>query len=187
MVTLKGKDADRFIKKMLKREKSPISKKDKKLAKQIKKNMSKLTVVESDNDRRRRELQEKYNSTIKKVDDGLCSRCRKNKATINYTDSIMSYTHGFVEHICKNCYNKIKKSNIWYKSGKKEILDNEIKWLEKYINETTKMRIDATNKYGSISKIPKNILVTLRINTVTEHKIRLEYLKQELKNIENEN
>jgi DNA repair exonuclease SbcCD ATPase subunit len=61
---------------------------------------------------------------------------------------------------------------------KKKILDDEIKWLEKYIDETTKMRIDAVNKYGSIGKIPKNILVTLRINTVTEHRIRLESLKK---------
>jgi hypothetical protein len=131
MVTLKGKDADRFIRKMIKKENSPISKKDKKLARDVKETMSKLHVVESYEDRRRREIEEKYNPTIKKIDDGLCQRCRKNKATINYTDSIMSYTHGFVEHICKSCYDKIKKSNIWYKAGRKEMLKEVKKMIDK--------------------------------------------------------
>ena len=44
MVTLKGKDADRFIRKMIKKESSPISKKDKKLARDIDETMSKLKV-----------------------------------------------------------------------------------------------------------------------------------------------
>jgi hypothetical protein len=130
MVTLKGKDADRFIRKMIKKQNSPISKQDRKLARDIEETMSK--VVESDEDRRRRELEEKYNPTIPKVDDGLCSRCRKNKATINYTDSIMSYTHGFIERICQECYDKMKHENNWYKAGRKEVLKEVEKILDEY-------------------------------------------------------
>lgn len=122
MVTLKGKQADKFIKKMIKRENSPISKKDKKLARDIEDTMSKLQVVESDDDRRRREIEEKYNPTIQKKDDGICSRCHKNKATINYTDSIMSWTHGFIERICQECYDKMKHENNWYKEGRKDVV-----------------------------------------------------------------
>ena len=58
---------------------------------------------------------------------GICVRCKKNKATINYTDSVLSYTHGFVEKICKECYNKIRDNNTWYQQGiqegKQETLD----------------------------------------------------------------
>lgn len=39
---LRGKDADRFLRKMLKKETSPISKKDRKLAMDIQKNMDAL-------------------------------------------------------------------------------------------------------------------------------------------------
>ena len=39
--------------------------------------------------KKRKEIEDKYNPTIPKKDDGLCVRCHKNKATINYTDSIM--------------------------------------------------------------------------------------------------
>jgi len=141
MVTLKGKEAERFIKKMISKEKKPISKKDKKLAKEVIENMSKLKVVESDDDKRRRELEEKYNPTIKKVDDGICSRCRKNKATINYTDSIMCYTHGFIENICQECYDKMKHKNTWYKEGKKETLDK----VKKLIRKERKNWITATD------------------------------------------
>jgi superfamily II helicase len=118
MVTLNKKESNKFVKAMLKKEKEPISEADKRLALEVKYNMSKL-----------------------QVDDGLCQRCRKNKATINYTDSIMSYTHGFVEHICKSCYDKIKKSNTWYKAGRKEILDE----VKKLINKEKKNWISATD------------------------------------------
>lgn len=113
-ITLKGKDADRFVRKMIKKQNSPISKKDKKLARDIEENMSKLQVVESDEE----------------IDDGLCQRCKKNKATINYTDSIMSYTHGFVEHICQECYDKIKHENTWYKEGRKETIREFEEWVD---------------------------------------------------------
>lgn len=139
MVTLKGKNADRFIKKMIKNENSPISKADKKLAREVKDTMSKLTIINHDDEerkrklaevkRKRKEIEDKYNPTIPKVDDGLCSRCKKNKATINYTDSIMSYTHGFIERICQECYDKMKHENAWYKEGRKDVM-KELKKLK---------------------------------------------------------
>ena len=56
----------------------------------------------------------------KRKENKICSRCKKNKATINFTQSIMDFTHGFVEHICQECYNKIRDNNPWYKEGKKQ-------------------------------------------------------------------
>lgn len=47
----------------------------------------------------------------------ICERCKKNEATIGYTESILSYSHGFVEEICKECYNKMMKNSEWYKQG----------------------------------------------------------------------
>jgi protein-arginine kinase activator protein McsA len=41
-----------------------------------------------------------------------CQRCQKNEATITYTDSVLSYTHGFTEQICVDCYRKQLKSSI---------------------------------------------------------------------------
>lgn len=114
MVTLKGKQADKFIKKMIKKETSPISKKDKKLAREIKENMSKL--IESDA-KRRKEIEDKYNPTIPKSKPGFCERCKINKATMDYTDSIMSFAHGMIERICQECYDKMKRENPWYKEG----------------------------------------------------------------------
>jgi protein-arginine kinase activator protein McsA len=40
----------------------------------------------------------------KVVDMGLCTRCKKNKATITFANSILDWTHGFAEYICKDCY-----------------------------------------------------------------------------------
>jgi hypothetical protein len=125
MVTLKGKQADKFVKKMIKKETSPISKADKKLAEDIKKNMLKLTVEEhkEQRDKERQELEDKYNPTILKKNDGLCARCHKNKGTITYAESILDWNHGFSEFICMECYNKIKHNNTWYKEGFKEGYD----------------------------------------------------------------
>ena len=42
----------------------------------------------------------------------LCMRCKKRKATITYCDSIISYTHGLTENICKDCYRRKLKNII---------------------------------------------------------------------------
>ena len=65
----------------------------------------------------------------------LCVRCKKNKASINFTNSITDFTHGFVEHICKSCYDKIKHDNTWYKEGKKETIELIKEILSKKENE----------------------------------------------------
>ena len=61
---------------------------------------------------------------------GLCSRCKKNKATIKYTDSYLSFAHGFIENICQECYDKMKEESPWYQQGRKDIIKNEIKFLK---------------------------------------------------------
>jgi protein-arginine kinase activator protein McsA len=62
---------------------------------------------------------------------GLCERCKKNKATLQYTQSVTDFAHGFVENICLKCYNKIKKSNTWYKEGKKDKSKEIKRFIEK--------------------------------------------------------
>ena len=37
----------------------------------------------------------------------LCSRCKQNPATIKYTASVTDFTHGFIENICQECYDKV--------------------------------------------------------------------------------
>lgn len=133
MVTLNKKESNKFVKVMLKKEKEPFLKKDKKLAKELKENMSKLQVN----------------------DYGLCQKCKKNKATITYANSILDYTHGFSESICQGCYDKIKKDNTWYKEGReecrKEFMQEEIKFLKTMLQtkgqkELSKARTQDTGK-----------------------------------------
>jgi hypothetical protein len=118
MVTLNKKQSNKFIKKMIKKETSPISKKDKKLARDVKKTMEQL------------EIERKYNPTIKKIDNGLCARCHKNKATITYAESVLNWSHGYSELICQECYDKIKYDNTWYKEGRKDAIKEEVKFLK---------------------------------------------------------
>ena len=82
-------------------------------------------------DKKRKEIEDKYNPTIPKSKPGYCERCKFNKATINYTDSVMSFAHGFVEHICGDCYNKEKHENTWYKEGYKDGWDDCLKSISK--------------------------------------------------------
>jgi hypothetical protein len=143
MVTLNKKESNRFIKKMLKKEKQPITKKDREFAKTIKKNMSKIMVTLKDEeeikkakikeDKRRQELADKYNPMLR-VNGKLCSRCQKNRATVNYANSILDWNHGFGERICQTCYDKIKHENSWYKEGRKDMYDEVITMIDKDIN-----------------------------------------------------
>jgi protein-arginine kinase activator protein McsA len=86
-------------------------------------------------DKRRKEIEDKYNPTIPKSKPGFCERCKVNKATMNYTDSIMSYAHGFVEHICQECYDKEKHNNTWYKEGKKDERREILKLMDEWADE----------------------------------------------------
>jgi methanogenic corrinoid protein MtbC1 len=66
-----------------------------------------------------------------KSNKDICEICKKNKATMNYADGFMEYTHGFIQRICRGCYNKKMESNTWYKQGvedgKKEVKSQERK------------------------------------------------------------
>lgn len=55
-----------------------------------------------------------------KKEKQICSRCKKNKAEITYAGGILDITHGFIEHICQGCYDKIVKNSLWYKRGFKD-------------------------------------------------------------------
>jgi uncharacterized protein YwgA len=77
---------------------------------------------------------------------GLCVRCKKKKSTITYADSILSYSHGFSENICKTCYNKIRDENPWYKDGLKAGKQEAFKEVERMIDELGKL----SNKLGNI-------------------------------------
>lgn len=48
---------------------------------------------------------------------GICQRCKKNKATIEYTEGALAFAHGFVEYICKECFDKMQKATPLYKRG----------------------------------------------------------------------
>ena len=49
-----------------------------------------------------------------------CEICKKRNANIDYAESTMSYTHGFISHICRKCYINLIKDRIKkYKSNLK--------------------------------------------------------------------
>jgi len=76
----------------------------------------------------------------KKTND-ICVRCKKNKATITYANSILDWTHGFAQRICKECYDKEKRSNTWYKEGRKESIEDEIKFLKSLLQDKTQKKL----------------------------------------------
>jgi hypothetical protein len=42
----------------------------------------------------------------------ICSVCHKNKADIQFCNSALDYAHGFVVHMCKDCYRKKLEQTI---------------------------------------------------------------------------
>jgi hypothetical protein len=59
-------------------------------------------------------------------------------------------------------------------------LKKELSFLENFIKKADEDRENAIIKYGSIAKIPKNVLVLLRINTLSELRIRKEELTEKI-------
>ena len=68
MTTLNKKETIKFLKQMKKTDKSPISKKDKKLAEEIKKNMKNFKVKEFDEEKATEEMEKLTKSLFKKMD-----------------------------------------------------------------------------------------------------------------------
>jgi hypothetical protein len=52
-----------------------------------------------------------------KTNLGICVKCKKSKATIVFANSVLDWTHGFSQNICDECYDKLMKTNEWYKKG----------------------------------------------------------------------
>ncbi len=61
----------------------------------------------------------------------LCQKCKKNKATIEYTEGVLAWSHGFVEYICEDCYDKMQKATPLYKQTRQQAFKD----VEKVINE----------------------------------------------------
>lgn len=60
----------------------------------------------------------------------LCVRCNKNKATITYATSVLDWSHGYGERICRECYDKQKEESPWYIEGRNDRIDEEILFLK---------------------------------------------------------
>lgn len=41
-----------------------------------------------------------------KMDKIECCKCNEREGVINYSDSMLDYTHGFVIQVCRQCYIK---------------------------------------------------------------------------------
>ena len=79
----------------------------------------------------------------------LCSRCKKNEATITYASSIMDFAHGFSERICQTCYDNQKKANGWYKAGRVEAIDDEIKFLNSLLQTPSQKKLSNFRRQDS--------------------------------------
>jgi len=50
-----------------------------------------------------------------------CEICEKREGVLDYSESVIDYTHGFKRNICRECYIEIlKKQLVKIKSGLKE-------------------------------------------------------------------
>lgn len=59
-------------------------------------------------------------------------------------------------------------------------LEEDIEWLKNYINETNKLRKDAMNKYGTLSKIPRDTLMLMRGDTIHRFEAKLQQKQAQL-------
>jgi len=103
----------------------------------------------------------------------FCSRCKKNKATITYANSVMDFAHGFSERICQTCYDNQKKANGWYKAGRVEAIDEEIKFLDSLLQDKTQKKLsDARRQDTKRNTIPDlyDIKIKKRIKTLKTYK-----------------
>jgi hypothetical protein len=56
----------------------------------------------------------------KKQKRELCEVCNKRKYVMVYSDSWLSFSHGFSKKMCQKCYDEMIKKNDWYKQGYKD-------------------------------------------------------------------
>lgn len=50
----------------------------------------------------------------------LCSRCKTREAKVTYSSDYMSYVHGFISRICRQCY--IKELETTIKNAETELI-----------------------------------------------------------------
>ena len=66
--------------------------------------------------------------------DTICERCKKNKATIDFAEGALAVSHGFVEHLCQECFDKMQKEHplykLAYKQGQKDLSDYYFKGMK---------------------------------------------------------
>lgn len=65
----------------------------------------------------------------------ICSRCKQREANITYSSDYMSYVHGFISSICRQCYIKQLENTI--KTAEQEM----IKQLEELKKEEKNKKI----------------------------------------------
>jgi len=63
-----------------------------------------------------------------------CEICKEREAEITYApNGMMGYIHGNKQEICKECYNKIKRSSEWYQEGRQEMKQEILKEINSYL------------------------------------------------------
>ncbi len=63
-----------------------------------------------------------------------CERCKQREGILDFSQDMMSYTHGFKEKICRQCYIKI------------------LEGIKKNVERSLKREKDLLNKKGSGNK-----------------------------------
>lgn len=53
-----------------------------------------------------------FKAEKKRIKNKTCSDCKKKKATIEFCNSVLEWTHGFSEFLCVDCYKKRIKQTI---------------------------------------------------------------------------
>jgi len=94
----------------------------------------------------------------KELEKGLCVRCKKNKATLQYAQGYLEATHGFIEYICQECYDKIRDNNPWFQEGIQKGRQIE---RDKIILKIKELNKNAFYKHGDGDEILQELLNSL--------------------------
>lgn len=87
---------------------------------------------------------------MKNKNEKICQRCKKNKATIRFTEGALAYSHGFIEDICKKCYDKMQRATPLYKKAINDFAER----IKEYVKGCD---IDCREVLYGIDKIEKEM------------------------------